>query len=143
MVDFITSLRAGMSAGEIAKKNKQEIEAVFAELNRQLTDGFGKQVRIDIKTSSDVKTIHDIFNGQFAGRSEIVASNPQDPDAKQVALARIRISAGGYPCNIIMRDKEIACEDRQALEATLQVMLASPDVGEKIVRLINLNPALA
>jgi tripartite-type tricarboxylate transporter receptor subunit TctC len=49
----------------------------------------------------------------------------------------------GYPCIITLADKEVSCEDRQALEETLKLMLASPDVGEKILRLIESSAVLA
>ena len=125
MVDFFESLRSGMSAAEVAEKNKQEIALVFEELNRQLAAGLGGQVLIEVRTATNVVA-------EFLyGKGAIFASNPREPSKESKKLAGWRSGLKGYPCIIALADKEISCEDRQALEETLKLMLASPDVGEK------------
>jgi hypothetical protein len=143
MVDFVKFLQLGISAAGIAEKNKKEISAVFEELNRQLNHGLGGQIQVMANSlDSDANQVtSSIFT--LLGKDAIFAFNPQKSEKPPEKLARWRMSANGYPCRIILQDQEVACEDRAALEDTLQTMLASPDVGKKIARLMDAELALA
>jgi hypothetical protein len=142
MVDFVEALRSGIDAAEVAEKNKQEIAGVFGELNRQLADGFDGQVLIGTGTARNLVTAILNVTTRY-GRGAIFASNPKKSDEQSLDLAGWYSGVNGYPCIIALLDREVSCEDRQALEETLKQMLASPDVGGKIRRLIEPSAVLA
>jgi hypothetical protein len=136
MVDFITALRTGLSSAEIAEQNKQEIDDVFAELNRQLTANFDGKIVIGLSAGGLV----DLFAAPFSKISAnkgIGAWNPKNEKDLGMKLAGWSASEIGYPCRINFSNREMICEDREALEDALKQLLASPSVGKIIHQLLN------
>lgn len=145
MVDFVTSLRAGISAAEAADRARKEILEVFEELNRQLASAFDGHVQIKLadrpqeKVAQAVKLLAD----REWGNQFLLATNPNGEDGNGVELAFWSTSRDGYPCRIRLAGSEYFCEDRQGLEETLQTVLARADIGAKINSLLKEDVAVA
>ncbi len=137
MVDFVKSFQQGLSSADIAKKNKEEIESVFTELNTQLNSATGGKIRIYLT--------HDIVGNIFSFivtqgvYNVVVAINPLIENSPVKQLARWSQSTEGYPCTITVGKTEYVCENKKSLEQTLATMLQDPSVGETLQVLLNLD----
>lgn len=141
MVNFAKSYQAGLDAARIAEKNKIEIDSVFSEMNRQLSEASEKRVRISIKTLDEKLNGVARFNVRLGAEPKtytgIVAENPAVPGSTK-ELARWTQGRSGYPCTIILGSHSRSCEDRIALERALAEMLSDPIVGKALSELVNL-----
>jgi len=143
MVDFITAFQEGLNAAEIADKNKREINSVFDELNRQLSEATDGKVKVVIRDNileALSRSISLFTVNQPKKNQAIWALNPLFQSSSK-ELAIWNQDPNGYPCKISFGNKEHYCEDKSDLENTLAIMLQDPIVGETLSKLIRLSEA--
>jgi hypothetical protein len=144
MVNFAEAYKTGLLAADLAKKNKREINAVFDELNKQLADATDGEIFVSRQRLLGETSKEDVIRHMFSGRInepkfyDAIAAENRFVNNSSKELARWRQSRAGYPCEIILGSKSMICEDRQALENALAIMLCDPVVGEILFKLKNL-----
>lgn len=136
MVDFVKSFQQGLTSADAARKNKNEIESVFAELNEQLHSATKGKVQIKIVSYGLQPSILPGAREYFS-YDVIQAINPL-VDSSSKMLAKWSQHPEGYPCTITIGKTEYVCEDKEALEGVLATMLQDPSVGESLQALLNL-----
>jgi hypothetical protein len=141
MVDFKESFVQGMQAARTADENKKEIQTVFDELNRQLckqTEGKLCIERKDFFMKGVLQNVVDAFNSKPIKKySAIAAYNPKIPDSDCLELARWKADRNGYPCQIDLDGEQMYCEDKIALESTLNELLRDPVIGNKLHKVMS------
>ncbi len=140
MVDFKEYFQKGLSAAEKAEVNKNEIDSVFDELNRQLDEATKGKIEISRVKFFASSTLADIAS--LKPRETylaIAAKNKNVKDCDYKELARWKIDRNGYPCMIIIDRDEMYCEDKVALEANMQRLLSDPTVGDTLYKLMNIS----
>jgi len=138
MVDFSESFDIGISAAEDAEARRQEIADVFYDLNEQLvtpTEGKILIERVEFyePRKSFKVSLFEVRPSYWA----IAAKNPLAELSNNVELAKWKQDRAGYPCKITFGDEAIYCEDKEALERGLSVLLRDPVVGEALRNLMN------
>lgn len=139
MVDFIDSFSKGIVAAKKAEENKDEIDSVFAALNKQLAEASSGKVVVKIifKSNPFLDFISVAGSVPKASYWAITASNPLADDNQPLEIAKWKSDPNGYPCQVITDSEEIFCEDKSALEIALQKLLSSPIVGKKLYAIMN------
>ncbi|MCI5149631.1 MAG: hypothetical protein D3916_09635 [Candidatus Electrothrix sp. MAN1_4] len=136
MIDFKESFKQGIQAAKTVDENKKEIRAVFEELNRQLSEQSKGKLRIERKDffmNGVLQNVVDVLNAKRIKKySAIAASNPEIPEADAVELARWKADRNGYPCQIDLDGEQMYCEDKVALENSLNELLRDPEVATKL-----------
>lgn len=139
MVDFKKYLTKGLSAAEKAEANKQEINSVFGELNRQLDEATDGKIEISRVKFYVSNTLADIANLRPRETyPAIAAKNKRVKECDYKELARWKIDRNGYPCEIIIDHDKMYCEDKVALETNLQQLLSDPTVGDTLYKLMSM-----
>lgn len=130
MINFVDSLNKGLELVNQYDANNKEIEAVFAELNRQLNKAYDGKLVIEL-----VFNPSDQFSDEYW---YIVAKNPISLESSQeIALADWTISSTGYPCSIIFSGQKRVCEDKESLEQTIAELLSDPVIARDLRTVIN------
>jgi hypothetical protein len=148
MVDFIEAFEKGQTAAEIARKNNQEINSVFDELNRQLDRAIEGKVEICFQAMTKtidesnmrlgISSFNDFLNSQKTKKyTAICAINPSISNSPKKELAEWEKGKNGYPCKIITGNQQHYCEDKTELENALALMLQDPIVGKALSDLIS------
>ncbi len=146
MINFVDSLNKGLELAQQADENNKEIDAVFAELNRQLNEVYAGKVIIKLKfTTEGIKKIATSFadfigegniSNQLSKNAKIIAENP----IVQVSLEQLanwNQSATGYPCSIAFSGQKHICEDKESLELAIADLLADPFIAKTLLKVIN------
>ncbi|MCI5164607.1 MAG: hypothetical protein D3903_00615 [Candidatus Electrothrix sp. GM3_4] len=140
MTDFKESFRQGMQAAKTVDEDKKEIQTVFDELNRQLYEQSEGELCIERKDffmKGVLQNVVDVLNAKRIKKySAIAASNPKIPEADAIELARWKTDRNGYPCQIDLDGEQMYCEDKIALENTLNELLRDPEVGAKLYKVM-------
>lgn len=148
MTDYIKSLKAGLKAAKTAEKNRLEINSVFDQLNGQLdrsTDGALLIERQERYVNYEFTDLSKIIKGEKRETYiTLIAKNKKVQNVEVVDLSTWKEAHEGYPCQIIYGDEHIYCEDKEALEHSIQTLLSDSLVGEKLYKVINeeINPDL-
>lgn len=137
MVDFVKSLKTGLDAAKVAEDNREEIDAVFYELNRQLSEATKDKVQIKRGEFSEGLTFTKDFR-RIRYWALAVYSNFEG--VAPTEIAKWSMERSGYPCSIEMGPSRWHCEDRAGLENALGFLLQDPVVGETIQRYIRMAP---
>ncbi|MDR3482933.1 MAG: hypothetical protein P4L91_19720 [Burkholderiaceae bacterium] len=67
MTYFTESFHKGISAAKNAERNKEEVNAVFAEMNEQLSSATENKIAIFPKeTALAIRVVKDLFTGQYS-----------------------------------------------------------------------------
>ncbi|MCD5993629.1 hypothetical protein KDX38_08345 [Pseudomonas sp. CDFA 602] len=140
MVDFIDSFNKGIEAAKKAEHNKDEIDSVIEAMNVQLGNVSAGKVKVEIKLKTN--PLADFFasaaktpvKGSYWA---VVAYNPLAESSSPKELARWKSDPNGYPCEIITDAGDVYCEDKIALEKAFNFMLGTPDVGKKLLAVMN------
>lgn len=142
MANFIESFNRGIEAAVNAELNFSEIDQVFSELNRQLTNATDGKVSITRrqgggKIAALVGLVTKIGNPTFEAPIGlfVTSSNPETP---AVEIAEWNTDRTGYPCSIQLGANKFICDDKEALEQALSRVLADPEVG-KVMRRFTLD----
>ncbi|MGB5687043.1 MAG: hypothetical protein WBM35_14635, partial [Candidatus Electrothrix sp.] len=84
------------------------------------------------------QNVVDVLNAKRMKKySAITASNPEVSDADAVELARWKTDRNGYPCQIDLDGEQMYCEDKIALENSLNELLRDPEVAAKLYKVMN------
>ncbi|MDP3010819.1 MAG: hypothetical protein Q8N30_17350 [Methylococcales bacterium] len=147
MINFVDSLNKGLELSQQADENNKEIDAVFAELNRQLDEVYEGKVAVKrcsaesgmekynaLATSSGL-TYPD--HSRADARMVIVATNPTVKMNAGKSIANWNQSATGYPCSIAFSGQKYICEDKESLELAIADLLANPFVAKTLLKVIN------
>lgn len=147
MIDFKASFALGIEAAKVAEKNKIEIQSVFDEVNKQLSEVTGGVIYLDRKKYYVNNILQDMAAIANVRPREIywaiVAINQKYTEASEKELAKWDMDKNGYPARIFIDNYQVACEDKKALEKALQRLLCDATVGEKLYTLINFQPTSA
>lgn len=134
MTRFSEFIQVGLNAANSAVKARAEIEDVFEELNQELDNQFGGNVRISIKQLSELGLMGIVSSLNNPKKySALVVHNPLSQTFSKIEIARWKQSPNGYPCWVITEGEEVACEDVESLQRELGRLLASAPVGEAIL----------
>jgi hypothetical protein len=146
MIDFVTSLNKGLELAQQADENNKEIDAVFAELNRQLNEVYAGKVFLKRNSSENmIKKFSNLINGErypdhsvnVNERMVIVATNPTVTMDASDSIANWSQSASGYPCSIAFAGQKHICSDKGSLELAIADLLADPSVAKTLLKVIN------
>lgn len=141
MINFAKSYQAGLDAARIAEKNKREIDSVFNEMNRQLSEATNGKIKVYIKTlygkPDGLTTLQARYGYEPKAYTGIVAENPDVADSAR-ELARWSQDRNGYPCTITLGSNSRSCGDKLALEKALAEMLSDPIVGKALSELVSI-----
>jgi hypothetical protein len=146
MINFVDSLNKGFELSQQADENNKEIDAVFAELNRQLNEVYAGKVVIKLEFTNDgIKKIAASFadfigegniSNQLSKNAKIIAENPIVQTSLE-PLANWNQSAMGYPCSIAFSGQKNICEDKESLELAISELLTDPFVAKTLFKVIN------
>jgi len=143
MTDYKTAIKEGIKAAQQVDWAKREIDEVFKQLNQQLTEFFKGKIVIQRRSIERTKSVEELFSSPFGSTLKydaIVALNTTIPDSKPRELASWSMDKMGYPCRISWIGQEHFCEDKEALENTLSMLLKEPFVGQVLSVLSKLEP---
>lgn len=138
MVDFIKAFEDGKKAAIKTENARKEIDAVFDDLNSQLsemTNGMLKIIRAEVKERNEGLYVH-VFPQKFY--KAILAINPKIEKSPRKELAKWDFSRVGYPCKISWANEERYCEDKVALEECLADLIKDPVNAEKMLALLEI-----
>jgi len=133
MAKYIDSLNKGLSAAKDAERNREEIAAIFRELNEQLaiaTDGKVAIERIEFREPS---VLPGLGLASIFDRKKYWALAVVFLPSKTVApaeIARWEQDNSGYPCRVMFGVDKYYCDDKAGLEGVLETLLADAAVGE-------------
>ena len=137
MADYIKAFKHGLGAAEAADRARNEIRAVFVELDEQLKKETGNKISIDRKEFNMPQTLPEALTLVGLGKKRetywaIIALNPSFAESPAKILATWSMDRAGYPCKIVWGGEDHTCEDKEALENSLAELLQDPLVGEKL-----------
>jgi hypothetical protein len=145
---FVDAFQVGIDAGKQALRNTQEIDLVFNELEREISENSQGKLHVSREEMSRKRRVWqrvstlDSALGPYAPKpyydetvsyDAIVVGNGN----RKVAIAEYEISETGYPIVIKWADREASCWDREALTETLQELLADAATGKTIFQLLS------
>jgi hypothetical protein len=137
MINFVDSLNKGLELSQQADESNKEIEAVFAELNRQLNEVYSGKLVIERRVATNrIETINEIHPVV----ASVVARNGKsrmDKSNTTILIANWEQSRTGYPCSIAFSGQKHICEDKESLELAIADLLADPFVAKTLLKVIN------
>ena len=143
MADYLASFRQGLRAAQKAESNREEIDAVFEDLNSQIKRESKGTIIIDRMRFKEAETPMESFARVGQGRLPstywaITIHNPKVADSDIKQISRWEQNANGYPCTLSFAKRRVYCEDRKSLENSLAELMGDTDVGSKMHALMNL-----
>ncbi len=134
---FKEAYKAGLEAAELADKNIEEIDAVFNELDAEissLNEGKIRVIRgIAEREKAGLIAILRPLNTPIPYQA-IIAKNSKT--SKEEAIAEYEIDRQGYPIRLKWADREESCFTKEALKATIEEILADPATGKAFQKLL-------
>jgi hypothetical protein len=139
--NFETSFKKGLEAAEAASKINKEIDSILEELDRQIESASGGKINIVCKQKRDnLSALGGLLSASpfepIKYKNYIVAINRAAAEREE-DLATFERASHGYPCYLSYGDQTVYCNDKEALEKQLSIMLADVNIGKKLTRLIN------
>lgn len=145
MTDFNDSLRRGLDAARQAQANRDEIKAVFSELNRALNAMSDGKIEVAIvpvtTTMSALNRLAKIYLDKDQEERVIAVRRIGETNTLAKLLAHWKQGSAGFPCSIIWNERHASCEDVESLRAELATLVSSPAVGEAILALMQAPPS--
>lgn len=148
MTDFKAAFNQGIEAAEKTMEAKRQIEEVFANLNKDLsdvTDGklaiFVRQYKkkiFSIFVNTDTKLDSDTENDNSFGFA-IAARNLLLDGGPNKLLAEWSEDRRGFPCKVSWGSIDYICEDKSSLELSLQHLLRDPIIADILLSLMRLS----
>ncbi len=151
MVDFASRLSQGLSAHEEAVREANEIKQVVRDLDEQVFLATDRIIHIGIENFRVRKQAkRDTTVGSFAAAAmgimdltvpeyeefKGIGAKADGVSKEPVLLARWETTSRGYPVTITYFDVRTQAYDKESLEKALGDLLASPETGGAIHRLI-------
>jgi len=140
MPDFEKSFQAGLDAARNTQAARAEVRSVFDEFNAGLSRASGGAAKLVIEERKEPISkkgnnlsigLH--FLTEYQAYDALVIQNVAAKNVSGREVARWRQYELGYPCWIAMSGREIACGDKQSLEALLSELAASSHFGEAVL----------
>jgi hypothetical protein len=149
MADFRKAFRSGLDAYNDAERARKEIFGLFDEFAAQIHEESHGRVRIERTPRSQAVPIYGSSRSptlsarpgegmRTRGYDAIVATGPS---GQLEELCEYALGERGYPVNLRYAREDVRCHDREALEIGLQKLLAHPETGGKLQRLMGTEQA--
>ncbi|WP_039790370.1 hypothetical protein [Herbaspirillum huttiense] len=139
MKKFAASIEKGLDAAQNARLLRAEIDSVFETLNEELSEVTKGKVRLKRETFYEAPKFGSKESpspfpfSQYFNRENHLGLAIVSEDMPSTEIARWAQDPAGYPCKIILPERQFYCEDRDALESVLAELLQRPEVGEVIL----------
>jgi len=132
MKKFAASIEKGLDAAQNARLLRAEIDSVFETLNEELSEVTKGKVRLKRETFYEAPKFGSGMPAYFNRENHLGLAIVSE-DMPSTEIARWAQDPAGYPCKIILPERQFYCEDRDALESVLAELLQKPEVGEVIL----------
>jgi hypothetical protein len=148
-MNFKDSFEKGLTAAAEAQALIGEIDSVFSELDRQITEASEGKVSIFRKTAyepidslSAVGAALSLATSGLMNRKSYVGIFAENPNIQNssVEIGKVQTHKRGYPCEIKFESERLICEDKKSLEKALSYLLSDVEVGKSLNKLVNLVP---
>ncbi|MBO9689807.1 MAG: hypothetical protein J7598_24665 [Mitsuaria chitosanitabida] len=140
MNDFKEALGLGLQAADRATMARAEIEAIFLELNAALeaaTAGRASIRRTNLPSIAS-PTARALANVEHGRPTALAVFGGGDPPPRR-EIAKWRQPTGGFPCTLVWEERNVQCDDAEALRAELIDLLRSPTVGYAIKSIVGVD----
>jgi hypothetical protein len=147
MADFRDAFRQGLAAYDDAERARKEIFGLLDEFAEQIEQASTGRVRIERGNGKEnmFDTPH-VFGVPLPGGTvrtrkydALFARRPSGDQREE--LCEYSLSERGYPVTLRYATEDVSCHDGQALEHGLQKLLAHPQTGGKLQRLMGTEQA--
>lgn len=138
MADFLTAIKDGVRAAELAERARAEIDQVFADLNQQMQDFSNGKVfvaRMEFPLTDEFGEPIEDNRGDIVTEPGIGLHTSKRKQRR--CIANWTAAQAGYPCKIRTEYTSYTCDDKAGLETSLAELLRDPKVGEAIQFLMN------
>lgn len=142
MADYRSAIQAGLDAYNDAERARREITEVFEEFAKGVQDASKGHIGIQrSKRTTPFATAQAIkrtFGPSVSLVEEplvLVAAGRDKQDSE--ILCEYSLGERGYPVKLIYGRRNVSCHDRESLEQELQELLAHPETGGKLGRLMS------
>ena len=139
MADFRDAFRQGLAAYDDAERARKEILGLFDEFAEQIEQASTGRVRIE--RGKQKKMSGNLLLDPFRVReyNALFARRPSGDEREE--LCEYSLSERGYPVNLRYAKEDVSCDDGEALERGLRQLLAHPQTGGKLQRLMGTEQA--
>ena len=136
MTDFKSAFKQGIDAARKAEASRNEINSVFEDLNKQLSEVSAGKLTIERRQL--LRPIPSWASALERPKKywALVAHNPLIGKSPATELCEWDSSKAGYPCKLTWDSEKRYCENKRALEDALSELLRDPIVSEKMTFLI-------
>ena len=134
MADFREAFLQGLAAYEEAEQARKEIFGLLDEFAEQVHQASNGRVRIErtsVKAREKLPLASDYHNREYEAIVALGSSGDEREELCEYSLAE-----RGYPVTLRYAKEDVRCHDGQALERGLQKLLAHPQTGGKLRRLL-------
>lgn len=147
MSNFKDSFNKGIDLANVARNNKEEINQVFDDLNKELSELTSNKVEIVINNFSEemepLSATAGVIGAAIAGlegpkyrRYQGLGARNPNRNSSIYELATWSQGRAGYPCKIKFGNKSFICEDKEGLIEALSELLEDPEAGGIFQRLM-------
>jgi hypothetical protein len=148
MTDFADAFNRGQEAAVRAAEARAEVDEVFANAAKQLSDVTGGKLELarqrfekpakrtfaDLVAGAAIKAILDPTPAET--EPWIAARNPKAIDSGWVKLAKWERPHEGFPCLMTYDKRDVRCHDQDSLAEAIGELIASAWGGEKLRELV-------
>lgn len=134
MADFREAFQLGIQAHNAAERARQEIFGLLDEFAAQIHEVSNGQVRIE-RAKREVLVPGENFTRKPRSYDAIAAIDSSGK--KEEELCEYSLEERGYPVTLRYANDYVRCHDREALEQALLKLLAHPETGGKLQRLMD------
>jgi hypothetical protein len=139
MTDYLKALNAGLLAADQLEKQKEEIQNVLLEVDKQVRGATNGIISCKVNTfesypESALLRLASLSVG--TDKYEAIAFNSKVGEKSQHSeLAKWATKNGGYPVKLTY-SSEVSCHDQKSLEMGIQELLSRPSTGQKLRALL-------
>jgi NurA-like 5'-3' nuclease len=153
MADFQKAFRQGLEAYEDAERARKEIFGLFDEFAEQVEQASTGRVRIKRdKGTEDTVDAPSSYGMVEFGKPMVPVARVRtreyeaivalgSPGEAREELCEYELGERGYPVTLRYAREDVRCHDGEALERGLQKLLAHPETGGKLQRLMGTEQA--
>ncbi len=143
MNQFSDAIRAGLKSAEQANANAREIRDALAEISNAVLEVTDNKVKVT-RTSVPADNVNPITTALALWTSvkmiDAIKLQRTSAPMESHELARLDMSANGYPCDIITGTRTYTCYDRASFVQVMEEILSSPTAGKALLSLLNIEP---
>lgn len=145
MADFQSAFKLGLQASEQAGLARNQIETVFDEFARQVSEASRGAIAVERQTVRQAikakKSIYDLAAGILPDYKlvNVLKALAVGSKASQ-ELCEYELSPAGYPVELRYADVTEDCHSKKSLEDGLVSLLAAPQTGDKLRALLQARP---